>query len=289
MNNFWKKTGWTCLTFLPLIVNVLIQVVMGALFSAVFSVIGVMQGMDIIEATEYVMEQLETYGGILVLSCHVLFLIIFPLWYKFGCGKPRPKVVNPLPILTGKCLLVTVILSFGLCLFAQAFVFLGTFVAPKAIENYMELVEAAGLGVDPFTILASVILAPIGEEIICRGITFHYAKKVVADMQNRRVAFWIANTLQALAFGIMHMNWVQGTYAFILGLGIGWLRERYNSLYPAILAHAIVNFTSTFLMEYILAPVPETCPAAVILMVVSITITAVAVVLEQKLGAKESA
>lgn len=288
MNKFWKKTGWTFLTFLPLIINLLIQLAMGVIFTTVFSVMGVMQGLSLIENQQYVLDQIAAYGGVLVLSCHIIFLIVFPIWYKFGCGKPRPKVVNPLPILTGKCLLITVILSFGLCLFAQAFVFLGTFVAPKAIEDYIELVEAAGLGIDPLTIFASVVLAPIGEEIICRGITYHYAKKVVADMDNRRLAFWIANTLQALAFGIMHLNLIQGMYAFILGLGIGWLRERYKSLYPAMIAHAIVNFTSTFLMEYILAPIPETCLAAVILMVASIAIVAVAVVLEKR-GAKESA
>lgn len=288
MNNFWKKIGWTCLTFLPLIVNLLIQVAMGVVFSVVFSIMGAMQGMSVTETTQYVLNQVATHGGILVLSCHIIFMIVFPIWYKFGCGKPRPKVVNPLPILTGKCILVTVILSLGLCLFTQAFVFLGTFVAPKAIENYMELVEAAGLGIDPLTIFASVVLAPIGEEIICRGITYHYAKRIVADMQNRRMAFWIANTLQALAFGIMHANLIQGLYAFILGLGIGWLRERYNSLYPAMIAHAIINITSSFLMEYILAPVPQTCPAAVILMVASIAIVAVAFVLDKR-GAKEPA
>lgn len=288
MSNFWKKTGWTCLTFLPLIINLMIQIGMAVLFQIVYAVIAAIQGMNIAETEQFILDKLAEQSGILVFSCHILFLIVFSIWYKFGCGKPRPKVVNPLPILNGKCILVTVVLSFGLCLFAQAFVFLGTFVAPEAIENYMELAEAAGLGVDPITIIASVLLAPIGEEIICRGITYHYAKKIVADMNNRRVAFWIANTLQALAFGIMHFNWVQGIYAFILGLGIGWLRERYNSLYPAMLAHAIINFSSTFLLEYILAPVPETCPAAVILMIVSIVITAVAVILEQKFRAKES-
>lgn len=288
MSNFWKKTGWFCLTFVPVIVNLCIQVCVALVFQFFYAFLGGMQGMGLEEIQQYILDKLSEQAGVLVFCCHVIFIIVFSIWYKFGCGKPRPKVVSPRPILTGKCVLITTILSFGLCLFAQAFVFLGTYVAPQAIEEYLEMAEAAGLGVDPVTIIASILLAPIGEELICRGITFHYAKKMVADMNNRRLAFWIANILQAVAFGIMHFNWVQGIYAFFIGLGLGWLRERYNSLYPAMLAHAIVNFSSTFLMGYILAPVPESCPAAVILMLVSIVITAAAILLDQQFRAKES-
>ena len=67
---------------------------------------------------------------------------------------------------------------------------------PDVIEAYAEMVEASGLGVDTFAIIASVILAPIGEEILCRGLCFHYADKVVFGMKNRCVAFWIADTLR---------------------------------------------------------------------------------------------
>lgn len=32
--------------------------------------------------------------------------------------------------------------------------------------------------------------------------------------------------MQAVLFGIFHMNWIQGIYAFVLGLVLGWICEK---------------------------------------------------------------
>ena len=88
------------------------------------------------------------------------------------------------------------------------------------------------------SIFAAVCLAPIGEELLCRGVCLHFGKKALGN-------FWHANILQALVFGILHMNWVQGVYAFIIGIFLGILVERYNSLLPGMIVHFIVNFSSS--------------------------------------------
>lgn len=285
MKNFWKKFGWTCLTILPTLISILAQLGLGILLSIVFTVIGMLQqggtaepDMELLNA--FVMEQATKYSGALIFFYHIIAIIGFGIWFYFGCG--RPKFTNPFKTLRGKCAPATILTAFGLCLFANAFVLVGQYIAPAAIEAYMELMEAAGLGVDTFAILASIILAPIGEEILCRGLTWHYAEKIVADMKNRTAAFWIVNCLQALMFGVMHMNLIQGMYAFILGLGIGWLRKRYNSLYPAILAHFVVNFSSTYIVGYPISMLPETCLSYVLLMVVSIVIIGVGILLAKE-------
>lgn len=273
MNKFWKKTGWTCLTILPCISSLVTQLLMGVVLGIILGVVVAMTPElmnDAAAAEQFFLESSTKYSGILIFAYHLISIPAFGLWYYLGCGKP--KFTNPLPHFKEKALPVTILLSFGLCFFANAFVLVGQYVAPAAIESYMELMEAAGLGVDAFAIIASIFLAPIGEEIVCRGITYHYAKKIVADMNNRRVAFWIANTLQAVMFGVMHANLVQGLYAFLLGLGLGWLRERYNSLYPAILAHAIINFSSTYVVGYPLSLLPENIVSYLLLMVASITV-----------------
>lgn len=277
MKKFWRRTGWTLMSFLPVLISITVQLVLGAMAAVLFMFLGMAQlGTDPTDAAmmqelmDYVMEQSTQSSGILIFIYHILALIGFGIWYYFGCG--RPQITNPIKAFKGKCLPSVIIFSFGLCLFANAFVIVGQYVAPEAIEAYMELMEAAGLGIDTFAIIASILLAPIGEEILCRGLTFHYAKKAFNDMPNRKVAFWIANSIQAIGFGIMHLNWVQGLYAFILGLGIGWLRERYKSLYPAMLAHFIVNFSSTYIIGYLLAPLPESFLSAVLIMVVSIVL-----------------
>lgn len=281
MKSFWKKFGWTCMTLLPCIVSLIVQLGMGVVLLFITSYMATMQlgagvaspaDIDMAALSELQMELYQQHTTQLIFIYHIIGIIGFGIWYYFGCG--RPKMTNPVKSFRGKCLPATIVLSFGLCFFANAFVLVGQYIVPEVIESYTELMEAAGLGTDTLTIIASIIFAPIGEEILCRGLTYHYAKKVVADMKNRRVAFWIANSLQALMFGIMHGNIVQGLYAFFLGLGLGWLRERYNSLYPAILAHAIINFSSTYLVEYPLTLLPENIWSYLILMAVSILIIA---------------
>lgn len=279
MNKFWRRTGWTLMSFLPVLISIIAQIGLGVVYMVILMVKLMLEGgMDatdpaMIESiTNSAMEAYMNDSGILIFGYHILATLGFGLWYYFGCGKP--KITNPIKAFKGKCLPTVLIFSFGLCLFANAFVLIGQYVAPEAIEAYMELMEAAGLGVDTFAILASVLLAPIGEEILCRGLNFHYAKRAFNDMPNRKLAFWIANSIQAIGFGIMHLNWVQGLYAFILGLGIGWLRERYKSLYPAMLAHFVVNFSSTYIIGYILAPIPESLLSAVLIMVASILLCA---------------
>ena len=58
-------------------------------------------------------------------------------------------------------------------------------------------------------------------------------------------------------FGCIHGNLVQGIYAFVIGLMLGYLAERYHSLLPCIILHFVVNFASTFLIDRILSPLPD--------------------------------
>ena len=62
------------------------------------------------------------------------------------------------------------------------------------------------------------------------------------------VRFWAANAIQALVFGVMHLNVVQGVYAFALGLLLGWVFRRTGRLRAAVLLHMAVN-ASSMLMD----------------------------------------
>lgn len=276
MNTFWKKAGWTALTILPMIVSLGAQLLIGVVSVLAVAVIAGIQsaaaGMSEIEMELYVMEHAMDGVTVGILIYHILALIGFGIWYYFGCGRPKP--VSPVRIFKGKCIPVTIIMGLGMCIGANALLSAAQYVVPGLIQDYTELMEAAGLGTDPLTIFASVLIAPVGEEILCRGITFHYAGKVVQGMKNRKAAFWIANVLQALMFGIMHGNLVQGFYAFLMGLCLGWLRYRYRSLYPAMLAHLVVNFTSTYLAEFMFGFIPDTLPFYLIVVAVSAAVIA---------------
>lgn len=274
---FWKRSGWLALCLLAVLVAFLMQIIGSIVGGFVFSLQEMRkleaQGMLTQAAIDDVNNRLLTDGmGLCLIWAHVLMLVCFALWYYFGCG--RPKLRQAKVAFVPKNFLVMFLIAIGMCFFTSFALPVASLIIPESIMNhYMELMEQAGFGIDTLAIIASVLLAPIGEEFICRGVTFHYAKKMVADMSNRRAAFWIANSVQALMFGILHANIVQGTYAFLIGLALGYLRHRYNSLAPAMLAHMLFNATSTFVVEPIASRLPESYVLYAILALVFLGVT----------------
>lgn len=62
---------------------------------------------------------------------------------------------------------------------------------PSIMESYGDTMQQAGFGdLSPVVLIAVVGLAPIGEELIFRGMTIHYLEKTGAK-------FWLINIIQA--------------------------------------------------------------------------------------------
>ena len=210
---------------------------------------------------EIYMEITAKWTPLATLAYHVVGTVVFGIWYKFCFWKPRPTIRQSFKNFSFKSILVAIGCGIALCLFANGTVVVEMFAMPKQVEAYMELAELAGLGTNMWTIIASIILAPIGEEFICRGVVLQFGQKSFGR-------FWIANIFQALLFGVIHMNWVQGIYAFVIGLVLGYLVKQYNTILPAMLLHMVVNFSSSTWIAYLLEPVPATLPIGIILCVV---------------------
>ena len=246
--NFWKKLGNLVVAYLPMVLSFILQ------FACAFAVMFVCIFVYAFKAAATNPElaanqQALTQGGMefylenmiwAVTSYQFIALIIFALWYAFGMKQRNlavPKSVRNFPTIVG-----AVVLGIGAQFAISGILQLLVYVIPDTMQAYVEMMETTGIGeMNAVSVLATVILAPIGEEILCRGITLRLAKKVSGN-------FWVANCIQALAFGILHGNIVQGTYAFILGLIFGVLYERYQSLYVPMLVHLVVNFSGTFLV-----------------------------------------
>ena len=135
---------------------------------------------------------------------------------------------------------------------------------PETMAEYAELMEDSAVGVFAIIqVISTVILAPLNEEIVCRGVMLEYAMRAVSPgwdprhrARRRTVsvrAFWVANVLQALAFGVLHMNIIQGSYAFALGILQGWVFWRTGKLGYAMLLHFALNASS-----YLVAPLAPT-------------------------------
>ena len=87
-------------------------------------------------------------------------------------------------------------------------------------------------------IVSTCILAPLLEELLCRGI-------MLRGMLARRKAPWKAIVWSALIFAVMHMNPWQSIPAFLIGLLLGWVYYRTHSLWATIFLHCLNNSIST--------------------------------------------
>lgn len=106
---------------------------------------------------------------------------------------------------------------------------------PKRYEDVFKDVST----LSAFSIILAVIVAPVCEEIIFRGIILEgFLKRFHAPA---------AIVLSSFLFGLMHLNIWQGVSAFTGGLLLGWIYHRSRSLLPCILLHALNNLLSVWL------------------------------------------
>lgn len=97
--------------------------------------------------------------------------------------------------------------------------------------------EAISLASDSSILLSafvySVIVAPVAEEILCRGMIMPYLEKYGK-------AFAVLIT--AMLFGLLHQNIVQLPITIMIGILFGYLAQRY-SLGAAIILHVLNNLS----------------------------------------------
>ena len=98
-----------------------------------------------------------------------------------------------------------------------------------------------------------VILAPVVEELLFRGVIF-------SGFQRNYHAFW-AIFLSALLFALFHLNPWQFGPTFLLGLILGWVRLRTGSLLAAIFTHALHNGMIFLIVYFKIAPEVILLPA----------------------------
>lgn len=263
-----KKAGDYLLTAVPLIVGLGIQMICSTLASLIYGIYYGMRAMA--EGDKEAMTQDAILGGfnsiilyVLILS-QLIALIVFGIWYRHqNRGMEKKRLTQVVHVKTLGSILF---LGIGLQLFTNLFLQIAYILVPDTLEQYAALVETVGIGqVNGVSLLATVILAPIVEEIIFRGVTFRIAKRAGAG-------FLLANLIQAAAFGIYHFNLIQGIYAVMLGLVLGYVTEKYESVYPAVLLHLSYNFAAT-IISAAAAVLPESVGTQVLVMVVMVGAT----------------
>ena len=114
---------------------------------------------------------------------------------------------------------------------------------PNSMQDFFE-----EMMVHPLGILATVVMAPIVEELFFRGaIQGHLMRKW-------RNPVW-AIFVSSLIFGGIHANPAQIPFAFTVGLALGWMYYVTGSLVPGIFMHFINNGTAV--LTFLLTKDPE--------------------------------
>lgn len=85
------------------------------------------------------------------------------------------------------------------------------------------------------SVLSTVIVPGLVEEFACRGIILS---------RLRRHGDGFAILVSSIIFGVMHGNFDQMPFAFVVGLGLGFIVVKTNSLWIAMAVHATNNFVS---------------------------------------------
>ncbi len=89
-----------------------------------------------------------------------------------------------------------------------------------------------GLGIQ-YALVAVVLLAPVVEEILFRGLLFRSLRQ--------RMGFGPSTAITSVLFGVVHFNPLQAVWAALMSPYLCWIRERTGSIYPSMAVHALWN------------------------------------------------
>lgn len=127
-----------------------------------------------------------------------------------------------------------VVISFGIT-YGVAIIFNALFELLKALGlhiNNLSTPLPIGVTENIFYGLAVVVLAPICEEILFRGILLSKLK---------RFGGWFAVITTGVLFGLFHQNHQQLFFATAFGIIAGFIALRTNSVIPSVIAHVCLN------------------------------------------------
>lgn len=125
-------------------------------------------------------------------------------------------------------------------------------------------------------IISYGILAPLGEEVVFRGVVYGQFKKVMKVP--------IAIVLSGLAFGLFHGNLVQAVYATVIGILLALVYELYGTLIAPMVFHGIANLFVYIMLDLTSFGGAFLTPAACIIF---LALSVVSVVLMCKLQKKQ--
>lgn len=171
----------------------------------------------------------EEAAGLCITGITALFML-FALWPLYCIRIGREKEYNLLNRRTADWILL---IPFGICAALGLNQFMNLLHLTEIKGSYEATRQVLFSGTRVISLLILGFAVPIAEELMFRGLIFRHLK----SFMGRKTAV----ILSALLFGVYHGNMVQGIYAFLMGLLLVWVYERFGSIFAPVLFHCAAN------------------------------------------------
>lgn len=230
----------------PILIFIGVQILVGvavAVFYVVTMILPVInQTVDPLVLSQQMTKWAISQTVPLALVCDLLLLPVFAfLYFRQMKGQKRPSI--------SAFKITDYILVAALAVFADIAIsyFIGGFNIIQYFPDYQVLMQGFTDTPVILQVIAVGIVAPVAEEFLMRGVVLNRLLGYVRVLP--------AILIQAALFGILHMNLLQGLYAGVLGIMLGYVYIKYGSLLMTIVFHITLNTLSVLLPESFAADV----------------------------------
>lgn len=236
MKNVLKQLG-KVLCFLMVFLGT--QVLISTVFQVVYGVkVGFEAAATGIELDENALVAeltafINKYTNLMVIISDTLAIVV--LWAVYKIRNKKLSQEASLNRIDEKKIVPTIVLGITMSLFISCF--LSVLPIPESLlETYAESSKGLFSGNIIMRALATVIVPPIAEEIIFRGMMISRLKKVMKP--------WMAIVISSLLFALVHGHPVWMAYTFVCGIIFAIVAEASKSVSTSILLHMSFNAVS---------------------------------------------
>lgn len=170
---------------------------------------------------------------------YVVAIFVFVIFYKIR--KTSLISMSGAEPTRASFLIDGMLLGFGMYGAFQGAILLLTKIIPESWFNLQNSQSSSLLGGSmAFAIIYTVLIAPVCEETIFRGL--------VLTIFDGKLPKWLGILISSLVFALIHLpSPIAFIYTLTLGVVLGFVRYRTKSLVPCVLAHIIFNATNYLL------------------------------------------